>query len=340
MTEYLIKISLLILLLALAAITAASETSIISVSRIRLRKLARDGSRAARLIIKILEAPERFFGTILVANNVVNVMAASIMTAIMIYVLDDENKGVLFATVIVTFLIIVFEVAAKTFAARYPERLSLALARPVKFLIDIFAPVVRILDVITNAILNAIGGKATGKSYLITEEEIRAMIKMGEEDDALQKEMYKMLSKVFDFNKTVVKNVMTPKKGMIAIDINADFDNILEKVLESGYSRLPVYKDNPDNIVGVINMKDLLNMAANRNLVVLHDIIYSPTFVPDTKKVTELLKEFQKGHTHIAVVTDAQNRVVGIITLEDLLEEIVGEISDEYDFRSSKKIKS
>jgi CBS domain containing-hemolysin-like protein len=148
------------------------------------------------------------------------------------------------------------------------------------------------------------------------------------------REKYRMLSRIFDFSDAVVRNVMAPKKEITSIDINADIDEIIEKVLESGYSRIPVYKDNPDNIVGIVNMKDLLGLSCNRGLILLHDIIYPPTFVSGSKKVTELLKDFQKGHTHIAIVVDGRNKIEGIVTLEDLLEEIVGEIEDEYDLRA------
>jgi CBS domain containing-hemolysin-like protein len=328
------EIILLVILLFFAALTAASETSIIAVSRLKLRRLAAGGSKTAKIILKILETPERFFGTILVANNIVDVLIASIVTAIMISIIGEEAKGVLFATIIVSFLIIVSEVAAKTLAARHSEKISMALAVPVQSFIFIFSPIVKVLAVITNAIVNLISGGAKGKPALVTEEEIRALIKIGEEEDALHKEKYKMLSKVFDFSEAVVKNVMTPKREMVSIDMDADFNDIVNKVLESGYSRLPVYKTDPDNIVGVINMKDLLNLAINKELVVLQDIVYPATFVPNNKKVTELLTEFQKGHTHLAIVADSQGKVEGLATLEDLLEEIVGEINDEYDIRA------
>ena len=146
-----------------------------------------------------------------------------------------------------------------------------------------------------------------------------------------------MLSKVFEFSDTVVRTVMIPKDKMILINIDANIEDILDKVLESGHSRLPVYKDNPDNIIGVINMKDLLNLSVNRDLVILQDITYPPIFVPDSKNVAELLKEFQKGHTHLAIIIDSYGKIQGLVTMEDLLEEIVGEIEDEHDIR--KKVK-
>ncbi len=331
----LLAISFILILLLIAALTAASEISIIAVSRIKLRKLASSGSKSARIILKMLETPEKFFSTILVVNNMVDTLLAAIVTVIMIAAAGDNNKGIILATIVASLLIIVFEVVAKTLAATHSEKMSLILAKPVNTLILIFSPIVKGLVYVTNFILKLVSTQVPVKPTLVTEEELRALIKISAEEDILQKEKYKMLSKVFDFNETIVKNVMTPKKDIVAIDINSGFDDIVEKVLESGYSRLPAYKDNPDNIIGIINMKDLLNLSVNRSLVVLQDIIYPAVIFPDTKKVSDLLKEFQKGHTHLGIVTDAKGKLAGIVTLEDLLEEIVGEIEDEYDVRTN-----
>jgi putative hemolysin len=333
-----IEIIFLITLLSFAAITAASEIAVIAVSKTKLRKRSAEGSKIAKLILTILETPERFFGTILVANNIVDALIASLVTAIIIHFMGETGWVVVLATAIVSFLIIVSEVAAKTLAARNSEKMAFFLARPVKYLIIILSPVVRVLEVITNAIINLIGGKAKAKTSLVTEEELKALIKIGEEEGVLQKDKYNMLTKVFDLSETIVKSVMKPKSEMMTIDINSNIDAILDKVLESGYSRLPIYRDSPDNIIGVINMKDLLNLSVNRELIVLQDILYPPTFVAGSKKVVELLKDFQKGHTHIAIVVDANGAVEGLVTLEDILEEIVGEIEDEYDIRGTAKV--
>jgi len=183
--------------------------------------------------------------------------------------------------------------------------------------------------------LKVVSSQVPSKPTLITDEELKALIKISAEENAVHREKYKMLSKVFDFSDAVVKDVMTPKKNMISIDVSASIEDILEKVVESGYSRLPVYRENPDNIIGIINMKDLLSLSASKGLVVLQDIIYPPVFFPDTKKVSELLKEFQKGHTHLALVTGPKGSIEGLVTLEDLVEEIVGEIEDEHDVRAN-----
>lgn len=333
-----VEIVFLIILLAFAAITAASEIAVIAVSKMKLRKRSAEGSKTAKLILTMLETPERFFGTILVANNIVDALIASLMTVIVVHFIGEKGWTVVLSTGIVSFLIIVSEVAAKTFAARNSEKMAFFLARPVRCLITILSPIVRVFEVITNAIVNLIGGKAKAKASLVTEEELKALIKIGEEEGVLQKDKYKMLTKVFDLSETVVRSVMKPKSEMMTIDINAHIDVILDKVLESGYSRLPVHRDSPDNIIGVINMKDLLNLSINKRLIVLQDILYPPTFVAGSKKVVELLRDFQKGHTHIAVVVDANGVVEGLVTLEDILEEIVGEIEDEYDVRGPAKV--
>ncbi|MFA5388373.1 MAG: hemolysin family protein [Candidatus Omnitrophota bacterium] len=333
--KIILELILLVILLLIGALTAASETSIIAASIVKLRRLAADGSKPAKMILRILEAPEKFFGTMVVSNNIVNSFIAAIITAIIISFMGENTRSVLVATLISAFLIIVFEVAAKTLSAGSPIRISLALVRMVKTLIFIFSPAVRALSVITNFIVNLLGGKTKGKASLVVEDEIKALIRIGEEESPRHKDKYRMLSKIFEFSNTVVKTVMVPKDRMMSINIDNNIDDILDFVLESGYSRIPVYKDRPDNIIGVINMKDLLNLSVNRDLVILQDVIYPPIFVTDSKNVTELLKEFQKGHTHLAIVVDPTGKIQGLVTLEDLLEEIVGEIEDESDIRNA-----
>ncbi len=319
----------LIILLLLAAITAGSEIAMIAVSRLRLRKLARDGSKAAQIAIKILETPEKFFGTILVVNNVIDTLIAAIVTVIMVSIFGG-GKGIILATILASLLIILFETVAKTYAARHSEKLSLSIAKPIQTAIFIFSPIVRGLSFITNFFVNLMGDKEKS-AFLITEDEIRTLIKIGEEDGTLHKDHYTMLSRVLDFSKTLVRSVMTPKSEIVSMEATSNIDDMLEKAVESAYSRFPVYKDSPENIIGIINMKDLLNVVVNKDLIVFQDIVSPPVFVPGSKKVTELLREFQQGHTHIAIVKDEAGRVEGMITLEDLLEEIVGEIKDEHD---------
>ena len=232
-------ILVIILLLVVALFTDAAEISIIAVNRIKMRRLSGGGSKAAKIILKILESPEIFFSTILVTNNIVTTLIASIVTAQMITLVGSE-KGIIFATTIVALIIVLCEVIAKTLAASYSEKISLLLARPVSVLIIILSPLVKGIVNVTNFTVRLISGNEVKEAVLFTEEEIKSLIKIGQEEGILHKEKYKLLSKIFDFSETVVKDVMTPKKDMVAIDINSDFNDILNKALESGYSRLPV----------------------------------------------------------------------------------------------------
>lgn len=330
-----IEIVLLLVLLLIDALTAASEIAIMVSSRIKLKRMASGGSKIAKAILGIRDNPERFFSTILVVNNIVCTLIAILIMSVIIHFMRGETRlGALLATLLASFLIIVTEVTAKTISARRSEKMASMLAGPIKFMIFIFHPVVVIMEKIVMMLTRMIGLKSEGKPSLVTEEELRYMIKVGGEEGTLHKDKYKMLSRVFDFDQAIVESVMTPKKDMVSIDINSSLEDMTDKALEHGYSRIPVHKDDPENIIGVINMKDLLNLEHNKGLLVLQDIIYPATIVPSSKKVTELLTEFQKGHTHLAIVKDAQGKIKGLITLEDLLEEIVGEIEDEYDIRS------
>lgn len=329
-----IRTILLVTLLFFAALTAACEIAMVAVSRLRLRKLSSEGSKTAKIILRVLEIPERFFSTMLVTNNIVGALIAVLVTEMVIRVFGiGGTLDVVISTIVASTLIIISEVTAKTIATQHPERISFLLARPIQIFIKIFSPIVAIFAFITGKIIWLLGARKKGKVSLVTAEEIRTLIKIGEEEGVLHKEESSMLARIFDFRGTLVKTVMTPRKEMVSIDVGAGFDDIMLKVSESGYSRIPVYKEKADNIIGVINSKDLLNLSCNRELIVLQDIIYPATFVSENKKVSELLKEFQKGHTHLAIVVDDAGKAKGIVTLEDLLEEIVGEIEDEYDVR-------
>ncbi len=336
-----VEFTLLLVLLLIDGLTAASEISIVVSNRIKLKRMASGGSKIAKEILGIRENPERFFSTVLVVNNVVCTLIAVLIMSMIVHFMKGETRiGVLMATFIASFLIIVMEVTAKTIAARRSEKMASALAGPIRIMITVFHPVVVVLEKIVMMITRAMGVRGDGKPSLVTEEEIRYLIKVGGEEGAIHKDKYRMLSRVFDFDQAIVESVMTPKKDMTSLDIDSSLEEIMGKALECGYSRIPVHKGSPDNIVGVINMKDLLNLEHNKGLLVLQDIIYPATVVSGSKKVTELLTEFQKGHTHLAIVTDASGKVEGLITLEDLLEEIVGEIEDEYDVRSKPKKKT
>jgi len=326
--ERMVDYFLLILLLFFSGITSAAEIALVSISRVRLRYLIDKKSRPAMLIDRILRRPERLFGTILVSNNLANIWASALATALAISYFG--SRGVVIATAAITFLVILGEVSAKTYATKHAEKIALTLGKPVKILIFILAPLVRIFTFLNRLVLKMFGEKDTRVFSPVSAEEIKMMIEVGGKEGIFPPDEKKMLHGVFAFYDTTVKEVMVPRVEITALDISEKPENIRQKIVESGYSRLPVYQGTLDNIIGILYSKDLLRIK-NEESTSLTQLLRPVYFVPESKKVKDLLKEFQRQKLHIAIVVDEYGGTEGLVTLEDLLEEIVGEIQDEYD---------
>lgn len=327
------EIILLVLLLLFSIFTSLSETALISVSRIKLRQRMSEGSGLAKMALRILEVPEKLFGTVLVGNNIANLLAASLATAIAIDLIGKEENAIAAATIVMTTLVIIGEVTSKTIAAKKSEKMSLAVVVPVRILIWMFTPVVWVFTLITRLIVKFFGISFKESKSLVTEEEIKALIRIGEQEGSIAREEGQMLQKIFRFGDMTAREAMTPLSNMVSINLNATYDEIMQFVVEAGYSRLPVYREELQNVVGIVQVKDILNFWENRSLIILQDVMDPPTFVPESKRLNDLLKEFQRGKSHMSIVIDAKGKVVGLVTLEDIIEEIVGEIEDEYDAR-------
>lgn len=318
----------LLLLLFFSVFSSAAEIALVSISRVRLRYLIKKGSHSARLVEKILRRPEILFGTILVTNNLANIWASALATALAIFFFGP--RGVVIAMVLITFLVILGEVNAKTYAAKNAEKLALTLGKPIEILIIVLTPLVKIFTFLNSLLLKMWGEKEHRVFSPISKEEIKMMINVGGEEGIFQPEEEKMLHEIFAFYDTTVKEVMVPRVEVAALDINESPENIRQKIVESGYSRLPVYQGTMDNIAGILYAKDLLRLPGGDSVSV-EQLLRAPYFVPESIKVKDLLKEFQRRRIHMAMVVDEYGGTEGLVTLEDLLEEIVGEIQDEYD---------
>ena len=317
------------ILLLLSAFFSLSETALISLSKIRLRHMMSKGTKNAKLVHKLVSKPERLITSILVGNNLVNTGISVIGATIFIYFLGEE-MGMIVATICVTIVLLIFaEIIPKIFAVQRSEKVSLAIARPITLIVFILTPVAKIFNKLGNFIIRAFGGEVKQRSPLITEEEIRLMIEMGKEEGVLGDEERKMLHRIFEFGDTVVSEVMVPKEKMITIDIEATDEELLNLLVEEGHARIPVYKGSADNIVGLIHARDLLYIWQNKGLVIIPDLVHPAHFVPKNKRVNELLRDFQKMRIQMAIVVDEEKKAVGLVTLEDLTEEIVGEIDEE-----------
>ncbi|MCK4326805.1 HlyC/CorC family transporter [bacterium] len=320
----------LVVLLLLSAYFSASETALTSLGKLKMKSLIGRAGRRAELLSSWLEDPSRLLATILVGNNIVNVAASVLCTFVLLRLLPETPAGKVGAisTGVMVCLILVFgEISPKTYARQNAERIALRTIRPLNGLSRILSPLIGLLVFVSPG-----GGKAKPGPFM-TEEEIKRMISLGEEEGVLEEEEKEMIDSIFKFGDTKVQEVMVPRSDMVTIEANQDLDNILKLVMEAGHSRIPVFKGRIDNIIGILYAKDLLNLweQSSRARLKVKDLIHPAYFVPETKKVDELLREFQRQKIHLAMVVDEYGGTAGLVTLEDLLEEIVGEIEDEYD---------
>jgi putative hemolysin len=267
--------------------------------------------------------------TILVGNNFVNIAISSIVTAIFVF-FYGAKIGVIASTFCTTFFILVFcEIAPKIFAVQHTEKTALFIAPLMKTILGIFGPVANFFTQLGNLIIRILGGRPPKRSPLVTEEELRLMIEVGKEEGVLSDEERRMLHRIFEFGDTLVSQVMKKKEDIVAIDVNATQEEFLNKCLEEGHSRIPVYEGSIDNVIGIVYAHDLLYVLKNKQLFIIRDLVEAPYYVEPTKRVNELLRDFQQKKIQIAIVVDKNRKTQGLVTLEDLIEEIVGEIEEE-----------
>ena len=320
---------LLAALLGLSALCSASEAAMLSINKVRLRHLMEQGNRSARLTFELLTQLERVIGTLLVANNLVNVAIAAIATWIFISFFGSE-RGLAVATGVVTaVLLLVCEVTPKMYAATHPETVAFVMARPLRLLMRILYPVSVFFAWAGRALLHLLRIPIRRRSPLVTEEEIKVMIQMGREAGVLAEGELRMLHRIFEFSDSLVREAMVRRGEIAGIDLNAKPEEALDVLIEEGHSRIPVYRGTLDDVAGVVYARDLLALVRHGGLFVLSDLIRPVLFVPETKRAAELLSEFQREKVQIAIVQDAKGMTAGLVTIEDLLEEIVGEIHEE-----------
>jgi putative hemolysin len=332
-----VNLTALLVLVILSAFFSMSETALTAVSRIKVKKLAEANHFGAKFLKKLREDPNKMLATILVGNNLVNLAAASLATFIFLDLFAGRqflNEGVTIATstLVMTLLILVFgEIVPKTAAMKYSEKLSTSVAPVIWGIAVLLTPVISLLDRICRPLLRLVGADVRNEAPFVTEEELKLLLSMGEKEGVLETSENKMIHSIFEFGDTVAKEVMVPKPDMFCLDIKTPMEEAIQKISEDGHSRVPVFEGSHDNIIGLVMAKDLIKVQGSKENVQLRDLVRSPLFVPETKKLDELMKLMQASRTHIAIVVDEYGVVAGLVTLEDLLEEIVGEIEDEFD---------
>ena len=323
------KIVLIVILIALSAFFSASETAISSVNRIRLKSMAENGSKGAERALKILKKYDKALTTILIGNNIVNIATSSVATILCIQ-LVGEKYGSLVATIAVTVIVLIFgEVMPKGIAKDHAEGVCIGVSAVITFLMVIFTPFSSFFILLKGAM-----GKLFHKkdSVSVTEEELMAIIDEIEDEGVLEQQESELVRSALQFDEITADEIITPRVRIVAVEVSDTAEKVREKFLSEQYSRMPVYEKNLDNIVGIINEKDFIREYENRgDELSVRELIQDTIYVPSMQKISEVLRLMQKRKCHMSVVLDQHGGTLGIVTMEDLLEELVGEIWDESD---------
>ena len=323
-----IQLIILLVLLFLSAFFSSAETAMTTVNRIRIRSLADDGDARAKTLLKITDDPAKFLSAILIGNNIVNLSAASLTTSLA-YGLGGSMVAI--ASGILTLLILLFgEITPKTMATIHSEKISLLYAPVISIFIRLMTPVIFIVNGLANIILRIIHVDPNANTNVMTENDLRTIVDVSHEDGVIESEEKEMINNVFDLGDAKAKDVMVPRVHVTFADVNSTYDELIDIFREDKFTRLPIFEDTTDNVIGTINMKDLL-LYDNKKDFHLRDILREAYFTYEYKNISELLLEMRESSFNIAIVLDEYGETAGLITLEDLLEEIVGEIRDEYD---------
>ncbi len=325
------KIIVLVMCLALSAMFSASETALMSLSKIRVKQMVENKEKGIDKVNKLLSDPSKLLSGILIGNNLVNIGASSLMTSIAIDAFG--NRGVGLATGLMTLLILIFgEITPKSLAAQNSEQLSIKLSGFVQFTIILVAPISFILTRITNFMIKVLGGDVDANQPFITQDELKTMVSVSHKEGVLEGEERDMIYNVFDFKDSQVNDVMITRTEMITIDMELSYEEIVKIINQEQFSRIPVYEDTIDNIIGILYVKDLLFLQGNNEIEFdLRKLIREPYFTYEFKSTKELFSEMRANRVHMVVVLDEYGGTEGIVTIEDLIEEIVGDIEDEYD---------
>lgn len=324
-----IQLIVLLLLLLLSAFFSSAETALTTVNKIRIRALAEEGNKKAQRVLMVIDDSGKMLSAVLIGNNIVNLSASSIATVLATKLLGSAGAGI--ATGILTLLILVFgEISPKTLATIYAERLSLSYAGIVFLLMKVLTPVIFVVNKLALGFLLLLRVDPNARNNTITENELRTIVDVGHEDGVIENEERQMIHNVFDFGDSLAKDVMIPRIDMTMVDVNSTYSEIIDTFREDLFTRLPVYEENTDNVIGILNVKDLL-LCEDRDSFCVKNYLRDPYYTYEYKKTSELMVEMRDSSKNVTIVLDEYGATAGMITLEDLLEEIVGEIRDEYD---------
>ena len=328
-TSAILQAIILVILLAGSAFFSSAETALTTVNRIQVQLLADDGNKRAKKVLKILDHSSKMLSAILIGNNIVNISASSLATTLTISVFGNTYVGL--ATGILTLLVLVFgEITPKSLASIFAMQLSLAYSGIIWPLMKLLTPVIFIVEGIRTGLLKLLGVDPNAKGNRITEDELKTLVDVGREEGAIENDEFEMITNVFSLDDSLAKDIMIPRIDMSFLHVDASYEEVLDLYRETSYTRFPIYSDTRDTVIGTINVKDLLLYPKDEPFHI-RKILREPHFTFEHKEVGTLLMEMQEGGISLVIVLDEYGSTSGMITMEDILEEIVGEIRDEYD---------
>lgn len=325
-----VQVIILIILLLCSAFFSSAETSLTTSNKIKMKRLADEGNKNAKLVLKITDNPDKMLSAILIGNNIVNISASSLAT---VFVQDVFGMwAVSIATGILTILVLIFgEITPKTAATIHANSMSLTYAKPIWALMCVLTPVIFIINKLSGGVMFILRLKKTEKESTFTEDELRTIMNVSQEEGVIEEEEVTMINNVFDFGDAEAKDVMVPRIDMCMVDVSIEYDDLINVFRENKYTRIPVYEETSDNVIGIVNIKDLI-LYRSGDAFNIRDYLRDVYYTYEYKKLSELMVEMKKDSVNITIVLDEYGVTAGLITIEDLLEEIVGDIRDEYDY--------
>ena len=327
-TSDILQLVILVLLLSASAFFSSAETALMTSNKLRIRNLAENGDKRAEKVLEITANTDKMLSAILIGNNIVNLSASALSTTLTLKVFGSSLVGV--ATGVLTFLILVFgEITPKNVASKNAEDMALKYIGIISVLVIVLTPVIYVVNKVAGIVISLFV-KNNDDNNMVTEDELRAMVEVSHEDGVIEKEEKKMIVNVVDFGDTVAGDIMLPRVDMVMVSVESSYGEILKIFREERYTRIPVYEESPDNVIGILNVKDFLLIEDKENLSV-KEHLREPLYTYEYKKTSSLMVDMRKTGANIVIVLDEYGTTVGLITLEDMLEEIVGEIRDEFD---------
>lgn len=339
-------IIIIFILLVLSALFSSAETALTTVSKIKIRSLAEEGNKRAKTVAKLIEDPSKMLSAILICNNVINLSASSISTSFAYHICTDKlglanntSIGAGVATGILTILVLIFgEITPKSIATVYSEKMSLIFADVIYFVMQLLTPAIFLVNILSGGILRLFKIDLSNRPSQITEDELMTIFDVSHEEGVIESEEHEMITNVVEFGDSQVKDVMIPRMDVEVVSVESTYNELLEAFAEHKFSRMPVYSERADNIIGTINLKDVFFFHGSPDTFNVQDLTREPYITYEYKKTSELFVEMRRDYISMAIVLDEYGAFSGIITLEDLIEEIVGEIRDEYDVEEEDSI--